>query len=188
MFSVQLMSLEQRVPTALRRTYIIGYGDNRAAPRAAKIDLEPGQSASIDGLTALHYLRLDGTNIGPVRPNQPLVRLSFAGADDLGPLNWVATPANFEDIWIYDNRLYFIGGISEQGFNSARKRHPAWGPNETWDGNGPHRETDLQGLLSRRSFCYQYPPTFQGGTQNPNYYCLPQDLETMDTMVDLLAP
>ena len=93
--------------------------------------------------------------------------------------------ALFEDIWIYDSRVFFVGWISKEDFAKARDRYPAYGPNKGYTGNTSHRDKAAVGLMSRKSFCYFYPPVFRGGTQNPNYYCLAKDLYPMDEIFKL---
>lgn len=162
----------------------IGYGDISGVSKNTTISIPQRGSKKLEGLTSFHYLRIHHTYLGG-KNREKIVDVTFVGADEEGDLNWEVFNASFEDIWIYDPRVFFIGWISKEDFAKARDGYPAYGPNEEYTGNTRHRDKDAVGLMSRKSFCYHYPPVFRGGTQNPNYYCLPKDLYPMDEIFKL---
>lgn len=133
----------------------IGFGDSQGNAVKQDIAIPQGGIATIDGLTALHYVRLHDAEralIGTRKPSE-LLRVRFACVEGTD-IEWLVTSASFEDICVYENDLYLLGWITADDFDRARMGYPALAPNATWDGNGPHREADERGLLSRRSFCY----------------------------------
>ena len=163
----------------------VGYGDVHGDSQRASLSLMPDGSESIGGLTSFHYLR----HHGHLRRDrkETIVELTFLDADEEGDLLWEVSNTSLEDIWIYESRVFLVGWISKEDFAKARDRYPAYGPNEKYTGNTDHWEEKAVGLMSRKSFCYYYPPVFRGGTQNPNYYCLPRDLYPMDMILDLFG-
>ena len=162
----------------------IGYGDIYGDSKKATISLRARDSKRLDGLTSFHYLKAHHSCMTS-STREKIVTITFPDVDDEGDLVWEVYNHSFEDIWIYDSRVFFVGWISKEAFAKARDRLPAYGPNEEYSGNTDHWEKDAVGLLSRKSFCYFYPPVFRGGTQNPNYYCLPKDLCPMDEIFKL---
>lgn len=162
----------------------IGYGDIHGDSKKATISLRARDSKRLDGLTSFHYLKAHHSCMTS-STREKIVTITFPDVDDEGDLVWEVYNHSFEDIWIYDSRVFFVGWVSKEAFAKARDRLPAYGPNEEYSGNTDHWEKDAVGLLSRKSFCYFYPPVFRGGTQNPNYYCLPKDLYPMDEIFKL---
>lgn len=162
----------------------IGYGDIRGDSQKATISLSPRRSERLDGLTSFHYLKIHRNHLTIDRTGR-VVNITFANADEEGDLVWEVFNTSFEDIWIYDSKVFFVGWISKKDFAKARDSYPAYGANENYTGNARHWDEDAVGLMSRKSFCYYYPPVFRGGTQNPNYYCLPKDLYPMDEILRL---
>lgn len=162
----------------------IGYGDISGNSRKATITLLPRSSKRLGGLTSFHYLKINHKYLKSNKKER-IVDITFVGADEEGDLAWRGFNTSFEDIWIYDSRVFFVGWISKEDFAKARDKHPAYGPNKKYTRNTHHWDKDAVGLMSRRSFCYYYPPAFRGGTQNPNYYCLPKDLYPMDEIYNL---
>lgn len=162
----------------------VGYGDIRGDSQKATISLLPDCPERLDGLTSFHYLKIHHSHLRGHK-KEKIVNVTFINADDEGDLFWELFNTSFEDIWLYDTKVFFTGWISKEDFAKARDRHPAYGANEEYSGNAPHWDVDAVGLMSRKSFCYYYPPVFRGGTQNPNYYCLPKDLHPMDKIFKL---
>lgn len=172
-----------------KRSVTIGYGDNKGNACRKELALFFGKTKTLNGLTALHFLRLHGTaeeNLILSRKEVEIFRIVFKNVEEYGDMEWRVLSTSFEDIWIYEGKVYFIGWIAKEDFEEARKRYNAFGPRKDYKGNAGYWDKNEQGLLSIRSFCYFYPPVFWGGTKNPNYYCLPIDLQTMDTLVAVL--
>jgi len=162
----------------------IGYGDKEGKAVRHKFRLQVGQRETICGLTAFHFLRIHETP----REEQDarILELTFRDVDEEGDIIWHVSWDSFRDIWIHDAMVYFIGWISRNDFDEIRQTRKAYGPRSDWQGNTDHDDPAARGLLSRRVFCYYYPPTFRGGLQTHNYYCLPRDLNRMSSLPELL--
>jgi len=169
-------------------TVVVGYGDVLGSACRCDLNLERAKSYRLDGLTSLHYIRAVGDWVqrsSRGRP-EPLLNVIFHDFDEYHTsLRWKIYDRSFEDVWIYDARVFFAGWIGHDEFVAKRSEYRAYAPNERYDGNTYHRDPNERGLLTRKSFCYFYPPVFRGGTQNFNYYCLPQDLHSMDSVITL---
>jgi hypothetical protein len=161
-------------PDVLRFT--LGYADAIGTARNQQILLKFGENSTISQVTALHYLQWSRRQC----PSsvEPLLDITFNGVDDLGALRWEVYNTSFEDVWIYPNALWCLGWISKDAFAEARQKYPTYKP----AGAINSRVGDANGILYDGSFCYFYPPVLRGGTKNENYYVLPQDLNTMDTL------
>jgi hypothetical protein len=183
-FSLEITRVGQNclIPSATKVT--VGYGDSSGRACQKLLSLSTKKTQSVSGLTSFHYLRLH--NMMKARPSEKLFDVVFRDADQYGDINWQVFASLFEDIWIYDAKAYFIGWISKEDFEKAFKRYKAFGPSPDYTGNADHWDPKARGLLSRKSFCYFYPPVFRGGTQGANYYCLPKDLITMASLIEIL--
>lgn len=169
----------------------VGYGDDSGNAQVQPIILRGGEPMTIAGITALHYVRLSNlSDLGLRRDaSEELFLITFRGVDGVAEFEWIIDTASFEDVWIYDNRLYFVGWATTQQFREASLLYPRIYPNDTRTANSIDIISAHKGLLERGAFCYFYPPTIpitRGGTKNPNYYCLPRDMQTMDSLVDFL--
>jgi len=183
-FSMDIKRIGQLalIPRAAEVT--IGYGDAKGRAKRQDFKLQVGGHKTLRGLTAFHFLRLYSPP--GVRENAPLFRLTFRDADEEGDIMWDVYPDSFRDVWVHDAVAYVIGWISRDDFDKIRRTYKAYGPRKDWQGNTNRRDVSARGILSRRSFCYFYPPTFHGGLQSHNYYCLPRDLNRMSSISRLL--
>jgi len=169
-------------------TVVVGYGDAAGDACRADLNLERARSYRLDGLTSLHYIRALGDWVQRSSRGKPesLLDVTFHDFDEYHtPMEWRIHDRSFEDVWIYDARVFFVGWIGHAEFVAKRPKYRAYAPNENYDGNTYHSDPDERGLLTRKSFCYYYPPVFRGGTQNWNYYCLPQDLRPIASLITL---
>jgi len=154
----------------------LGYADAAGEAKYQRFFLNRGETGTVQGVTALHYLKWENRRCPP--SGSVLLEVTFNGVDNLGPLTWEVSNTSFEDIWIYPNELWCIGWISKEAFSAHRQKYPTYGPS----GNVNRSLGSGGGILHDSSFCYYYPPVPGGGTKNENYYVLPQDLNTMDTL------
>lgn len=183
-FGFEITKVGQNSLLPAKTKVTIGYGDSNGRARSKDMSLSIRKPESILGLTSFHYLRLHNLMTGS--PLEKVFEVTFHDADKYGDISWAVHLGSFEDIWIYDAQAYFVGWIPKEDFESTYQKYKAFGPSADYSGNANHRDPKARGLLSRRSFCYFYPPVFRGGTQNPNYYCLPKDLFTMSSLVEIL--
>ena len=162
----------------------VGYGNVRGEAVQKDFRIQVGRSKTIQGLTGFHFLRIHDSPSD--RDDSCILRVTFHDVDEEGDIVWNVSPSSFRDVWINNGVVYFIGWISREEFAAARQKRKAYGPREDWQGNTDHRDPSARGLLSRKAFCYFYPPTFHGGLQSHNYYCLPRDLHTMRSLQGIL--
>jgi len=164
-----------------KRTFAVGYSDITGKACSEEFELGSNEEYFISGLTGFHYLRLLGPC--PVAKNERVCTITFY-QNEKNIISWTAIGSNFSDAWLYNAKVLFIGWTDSESFMKATKQYPAWRPADDWKENAPweDEETDRKGELTKVSFCYQYPVVFRGGTKNRNYYCLPKDLFTMDSI------
>ena len=183
-FSIQINRL--RYPTLIddQADLTIGYSNRKGSSKSKKIRLRIGDKVEINGLTSFHFLRLHDPTV--FRKNTKLFEITFKNFDEETDVLWEVFSESFTDIWIYSGKVYCIGWISKSDFEESKNLYSSFAANSNWSGNGPHNDKTARGLLSRKSFCYYYPPVYAGGTQAHNYYCLPKDLNIMDDIVEIL--
>ncbi|GAC1361817.1 MAG: hypothetical protein NVS2B12_05930 [Ktedonobacteraceae bacterium] len=155
----------------------IGYANSTGEAKYQSFALQNGETVTLANTTALHYLKWERRRCPPHNMGT-LLEATFTGVDTLGPLKWVINNSSFEDVWIYPNALWCIGWISKEAFSATRRRYPTYGPSD----NTNKKLGNQGGILHRGGFVYFYPPGFRGGTKDENYYVLPQDLNTINTL------
>jgi hypothetical protein len=155
---------------------VLGYAEATGETKYQRLNLNRGETGTVQGVTALHYLKWEKRRCPP--SGSTLLEVTFNGVDNIGSLTWEVSNTSFEDIWIYPNELWCIGWINKEAFSAQRQKHPTYGPS----GNVNRSLGSGGGILHNRSFCYFYPPVPRGGTKNENYYVLPLDLNTMNTL------
>jgi len=183
-FTLEITKIGQNCLVPAKTKVTIGYGDSKGQAHQKNLSLAMRKTESITDLTSFHYLRLH--NAITAQPTEKIFEVIFHDADEYGDIRWEVPSVSFEDIWIYDAQAYFVGWISKEDFEAAYKRYKAFGPSPDYSKNANHRDPKARGLLSRKSFCHFYPPVFRGGTQSANYYCLPKDLFTMSSLIEIL--
>ncbi len=169
----------------------IGYGSAKGEATRTQVDLAREDRTVIDGLTALHYVRLrNGALLSNSRyKNDYLFKVTFKRVIPGGDVKWEIAARDFEDVWIYNNNLYFIGWITAEEFHRSHIQYPAWSakPDES---HNIKLLSGLPGTAEEGTYCYFYPPSFgrqyRGGTKNFNYYSLPQDLHPMNKLATFL--
>lgn len=184
------MSLTMLPDAALRSASLrIGYGDPYGEATQQALYLLPGASHVLQNMTALHYVRLrfDPVLLEHRLMNQPLFEVTFQEVLPDREIKWTIHARDFEDVWIYDdNQLYLIGWLTDTEFDRIRQQHPHCGPHPKENRNTRLSHTD-NGIAKAGTYCYFYPPSFggayPGGTKNNNYYCLPQNLRSINELV-----
>jgi hypothetical protein len=183
-FSLEIERVGQTELLPKSANVTIGYGDSQGKAIREDFTMQIGQRKSIIGLTAFHFLQIHESP-NPKETTR-LYDVRFRDVDEEGDVLWNVYANSFRDIWIHGHQTHFVGWIEREEFDRVRKTHKAFGPRKDYQGNTKHRDPSARGLMSRKSFCYFYPPAFGGGLQTPNYYCLPRDLNTMSSIVSTL--
>lgn len=176
----------KRVDKLPIKTLVVSMGIGGASGEAKQRELkfERDTEYKFSKITAFHYLRLHGNCIG-YQSDDSVFEVKFRNIGDKN-IDAVVRGTDFYDVWIHHGVAYFIGWISREDFTQARKKYPAYEPDKSKQQNA--EILNKTGFLEEGSFWYVLPPLRRGGggTKRPNYYCLPEDLRTMDSLLQML--